>query len=251
MKKLILVINDLGRVGKSSCALVLHEHLRRKGVENLHVTTDGAGAAIELHGDDTTDHLDLMDGVTPSDIIGLIDRAGVVIMDVHTDGGALLGEFFAEQEIATLLAELEAELTIVVPANDETEGFAGMLEIAEIFSDDADYVVVRTPVRADFPGDFENSEAAKALDYLGAISVDMPEVADGILEQLEKAGHDLAGGLANRKQLPRFLRNELHGWELDLCSALAAAEEFLLPAKGAASASPYHRQQGGKIGLAS
>lgn len=246
MKKLILVLNDLEGVGTTSCAQVIHALLRRKGhastlvVTDPETDTDTCGAEF----------LDLAEGITSSDIIGLLDRSGIAVLDVYSEGAAILGEFFQEEEIGTLLSEIEAELTVVVTANDEVEGFEGIVGVAEAFADDADWVVVRTPVAAELPGDLEGSEAGRALEYLGALHVDMPEVAADTLSALEETGMSLGEALGRRKELPRFVRHALQGWELAFCNELAEAEEFLMPGRGAATSSPY-RQRRGRVTLGS
>jgi hypothetical protein len=151
-----------------------------------------------------------------------------------------------------LLAELEAELTVVLPVNRESEGFAGILELAETFSDDADYLVVHTPVKAELESEFERSEAARALEYLGAMEIEMPEIDAGLLKAVEEdAGMRLAAALGKRDQLPRGLRSKLHDWEVRFSGEFAEAEEFLMPGRGSATASPYRKAKRGQIGLAS
>ena len=39
MKKLILILNDLEGVGKTTCASVLHGYLRRKEIDHLLVSS--------------------------------------------------------------------------------------------------------------------------------------------------------------------------------------------------------------------
>ncbi len=248
MKKLILIANDFEAAGKTTTTHVLSEYLIRKGIKNKIVATDvHAGPARE--GEPL---LDLNDGVTASDFISMLDKWGTVILDLHSDGGAaVLGEIFQEEEIGNVLSEIEAELTIVIPANEEAEGYEKMVEIAEVFNDDADYIVVHTPMTADIDAAYEHSEAAKALDYLGCVEVEMPEFDTDALKMLEEHGMSLGTALANRKDLPRHLAGEVHSWELAFAEEFIGADEFLQPGSGVATASPYRKVKKQGIALAS
>jgi hypothetical protein len=246
MKKLILILNDLAGSGKTTCAQVLHEHLRRRGVDHLQVTTDTA-SDLDLP---DFEILDITDGLEPNDIVSLIDRGSVVIVDVHSeDGAAALGEFFVENEIADLLGELEASLTVVIPANDEVASFDGIERLTRMFADDAEYVVVRSTVPAEYSAAFEASEGANALEQLGAIFVEMPEMDCDLVGELDGLGLSVAEALFSRKQLPRYVRNDLHAWEIDFAEVLGDADEFLVPGgQKTWGVSPYAT---GSIGLAS
>ncbi len=237
MKKVILILNDLAGSGKTTCAQVLHEHLLRRGVDHIQVTTDTT-SDLDLPEFET---LDITDGLEPNDIVSLVDRGSVAVVDVHSeDGAATLGEFFVENEIADLLGELEASLTVVIPANDEVESFEGIERLTRMFADDADYVVVRSTVPAEYSAAFEGSEGAHALEQLGAVFVEMPEMDSDLVGELDGLGLSVAEALYARKQLPRYLRNDLHTWEIDFAEALGDADEFLLPGGQKTSGiSPY------------
>ena len=248
MKKLILIANDLDASGNTTTSYVLSEYLKRKGVPNMVITTDASRES------DTAERplLDLNDGVTASDFIRVLDRWGTVILDLHSDGGAsLLGEIFQEEEIGDVLNEIEAELTIVIPANDEREGYEKMVEIAEVFSDDADYIVVHTPMPAEIDAAYEHSEASKALDYLGAVEIEMPEFDPEILKTLDELSLSLPEALISRKSLPRHLAGALHDWELSFAEEFTGADEFLRPGGGIATNSPYRKVKKKEVALAS
>ena len=248
MKKLILIANDLESTGKTTTTHVLSEYLERKGIKNQIVATD-VHAGPSCQGQPL---LDLNDGVTASDFISMLDKWGTVIIDLHSDGGAaVLGEIFQEEEIGCVLSEIEAELTIVIPANEEAEGYERMVEIAEVFNDDADYIVVHTPMTAEIDGSYEHSEAAKALDYLGSVEVEMPEFDSEYMKTLEELGLTLGSALANRKALPRHLATEVHAWELAFAEEFIGADEFLLPGSGVATSSPYRKVKKQGVALAS
>ena len=248
MKKLILIANDLESTGKTTTSHVMSEYLDRKGIKNKIVSTDiHAGPSCE-----DQPLLDLNDGVTASDFISMLDNWGTVILDLHSDGGAaVLGEIFQEEEIGCVLSEIEAELTIVIPANEEAEGYEKMVEIAEVFNDDADYIVVHTPMVAELDGSYEHSEAAKALDYLGCVEVEMPEFDSSAMKMLDELGMSLGSALANRKSLPRHLAGEVHEWELAFAEEFIGADEFLLPGSGVATSSPYRKVKKKGVALAS
>jgi len=227
MKKLILILNDLPEVGKSSFARVFEQFMARKKIDYVPVSTAETGLGHPTF-------WNLEDELEVGNLISFLDQADVTVIDVATGDGAVLAEFFHEAEVFDLLLEMETELTIVIPAPNHPGISDEVVAIGETFADNADYVVVRTPVEFDDADDssWVGSYGEKVMDYMGAHVAEAPEMDVTMLSEIEE-NHEmgLAMALADRSGLPRYLRDSLHEWELEFSESLVGARELFIPAE--------------------
>ena len=72
----------------------------------------------------------------------------------------------------------------------------------------------------------------KVMDYMGAHIVEAPAMDVTMLGEIEVENEtSLSEALANRSELPRYLRDALHTWELEYSEALAGAPELFIPSE--------------------
>jgi len=227
MKKLVLILNDLPEVGKTAFSRVFEQFMARKKIEYVSISTD------ETHLGHPT-HWNLVDELEISSLVSFIDQADVTVIDVATGDGATLAEFFNEEEVFDVLLELETDLTIVVPVPNHSAISDEVVAIGEVFADNSDYLIVRTPIEFDGADDssWVGSYGEKVMDYMGAHVVEAPAVDVTMLNEIE-GSHDmgLAQALSDRSSLPRYLRDSLHTWELEFSECLAGAPELFIPAE--------------------
>lgn len=225
MKKLIVVVNDLERSGKSALARALSHHLKAEEVKHLLVTSDEMDMTDSFPGE----FWDLEDQFEVSQLIAAIDRHDAVILDVHSGAARNWGDFFESEDLENLLAEIDAETTLVIPDTRTERCNEEICDLAEIFSDQADYLVVHLPGDKRSEIKWKGSPAEKAIRYLGASEVEMPGLSDSLLTALENAGVDLPEALNNPSLLPRFAEVQVMQWLERASSSLAAGNEQLLP----------------------
>ncbi|MEM1441540.1 MAG: hypothetical protein AAGF67_04325 [Verrucomicrobiota bacterium] len=224
MKKLIVVVNDLERSGKSSLARAIAHHLNETEVKNLLVTSNEMDMKDSYQGEfwDLEDHFDI------SVLIGALDSHDAIVLDVHTGAARNWGEFCENEDLENLLAELDAEMTMVIPNNQSERCNEEITDLAEIFADQADYVV------AHLPGDeravkWKASPAEKAVRYLGAAQVDFPGMPDDLVTALETSEVEFADALNLPSALPRFGEVQVAQWLEKANEALLAGQDYLLP----------------------
>jgi hypothetical protein len=172
---------------------------------------------------------DLEDQFEVSQLIGAIDSHSAVILDVHSGGARNWGDFFEAEDLENLLAELDAEMTLVIPDTRSERCNEEICDLTEIFADQADYVVAHLPGDARNEVKWKGSLADKAIRYIGAGTVDIPGISEDLRTALDNAGMDFAGALNNPSELPRFAEVQLTQWIDRASSALAAGSEFLIP----------------------
>ncbi len=225
MKKLIVVVNDLERSGKSTLARVLSHHLQAEEVKHLLVTSDEMDMTDAFPGE----FWDLEDQFDVSQVISAIDRHDAVVLDVHSGAARNWGDLFESEDLENLLAEIDAEMTLVIPDTRTERCNEEICDLAEIFSDQADYLIVHLPGDKRTEIKWKGSPAEKAIRYLGASEVEMPGLPDSLHTALENAGVTLPEALNNPSLLPRFAEVQVMQWIERVSSCLAGGNEQLLP----------------------
>ncbi len=225
MKKLIVVVNDLERSGKSALARTLSHYLKSQEVEHLLVTSNEMDMTDSFPGE----FWDLEDQFDVSQLIGAIDSYSAVILDVHSGGARNWGEILEAEDLENLLAELDAEMTLVIPDTRSERCNEEICDLTEIFADQADYVIAHLPGDARNQVKWKGSLANKAIRYLGANTVNIPDLSDDLRTALDNAGVDFTEALNNPSGLPRFAEVQLSQWIERASSSLAGGAEYLLP----------------------
>lgn len=225
MKKLIVVVNDLERSGKSALARTLSHHLKSQDIKHLLVTSNEMDMTDSFPGE----FWDLEDQFDVSQLIGAIDSHSAVVLDVHTGGARNWGDFFEAEDLENLLAELDAEMTLVIPDTRSERCNEEICDLTEIFADQADYLIAHLPGDPRNEVKWKGSLADKAIRYIGAGTVDIPGISDDLRTALDNAGIDFVEALNNPAELPRFAEVQLTQWIDRASSCLSSANEYLIP----------------------
>lgn len=229
MKKLVLVTNDLPGAGKSTLTEVLFSKLSREGLPTALAATH--------HSDDADERLSPSPNVVPwdfeedkdlSSLIGLIDENAAVIVDVGTGDTSELHEFSERTNLFDLLGELGVELTLAIPYSGGEEQIDSIVEIAEAFSDNADYVVLRSRTEAEDL--WKGSCAEKAMKHLSGIEVTAPPVNETITKELEAHGCSLSEALVSSNGISAKAVTALKKWARNFGDKIdSEAHDYIFP----------------------
>ncbi len=225
MKKLIVVVNDLERSGKSALARTLSHHLKSKDIKHLLVTSNEMDMTDSFPGE----FWDLEDQFDVSQLIAAIDSNSAVILDVHSGGARNWGDFFEAEDLENLLAELDAEMTVVIPDTRSERCNEEICDLTEIFADQADYLIAHLPGDSKNEIKWKGSLADKAIRYIGATDVEIPGLSDDLRTALENADIEFVEALNDPSALPRFAEVQLSQWIERASASLAAGNEYLIP----------------------
>ncbi|HRQ88957.1 MAG TPA: hypothetical protein PLA50_09180 [Bacteroidia bacterium] len=225
MKKLIVVVNDLERSGKSVLARALSHHLGSEDIKHLLVTSNEMDMTDSFPGE----FWDLEDQFDVSQLIAAVDRYEAVVLDVHTGAARNWGDLFEAEDLENVLAEIDAEMTLLIPDTRSERCNEEILDLTEIFSDQADYVIAHLPGDARNEVKWKGSPAEKAIRYLGACEVAMPGISDELKTALDNAGLDFPEALNQPSLLPRFAEVQVTQWLERAAGCLAVGNEHLVP----------------------
>lgn len=223
MKRLILVIDNLGGAGKTPFLPVLHNLLARKGVKSTAITTCEEDATSDLEIWDLDGELDA------EQLLGILDESPVTVVHAKTEDAERITSYFRDANVLEVLADDGVDLTVVLPVAPDCELGESVVHLAENLSDAADYLIIHEGGLEEVDL-WTGSYAEKVMNYLGAIELETPGInEDCFLEIVETHEMSLREALIHRKHLPRYLRDELHRWELEFCEGLEEAYDVLIP----------------------
>lgn len=225
MKKLIVVVNDLERSGKSTVARMLSHHLKSEEVKHLLVTSNEMDMTDSFPGE----FWDLEDQFEVSQLIAAVDRHDAVVVDVHSGAARNWGDLFESEDLENLLAEIDAEMVLVIPNTRTERCNEEICDLTEIFSDQANYVLVHLPGEKRSEMKWKGSPAEKAIRYLGASDIELPGISDDLRTALDNADLDLPEALNKPSALPRFAEVQVTQWLERASSCLLAGNEHLIP----------------------
>ena len=225
MKKLIVVVNDLERSGKSVLARAIAHHLAEQEVDHLLVTSDEKDMTDSFPGE----FWDLEDQFELSQLIGALDSHDSVILDVHTGAARTWGEFCESEDLENLLAELDAEMTLVVPNTQSERCNEEITDIAEIFADQSDYIIAHFPGEERTAIDWKGSVAEKAIRYLGAAEIDIPSLDGDLATAVRNTEVSLTDALNDPTELPRFAEVPVQQWLEKVSFSLTQAHDYIIP----------------------
>ncbi|MGY8643983.1 MAG: hypothetical protein ACKVJU_23175 [Verrucomicrobiales bacterium] len=227
MKKLIVVANDIESSGKSTVSRAIASHLTNLEINCALISSDER----ELDRGFKGEFWDFQDDMEVSQLIFNLDRYDVVVLDVQSGMARVWAEFCEENEIDDLLNEMDVEMTMVIPCNESERSNEEVVDLAEIFSDQTDYVIAHLPLEVLGSREvaWKGSGAAKAVKYLGAYEANMPEIGAALKTALNSADMDLVKAFDNLKEVPRFLEVQAMQWLDEAGAALAESEEYIVP----------------------
>lgn len=221
MKKLILIQNDYPGTGKSTLALCLQRYLQQYGV---------AHQILSLTEEVSPDHsgskaLDVS-SLTPREFLAHVDAAPLTIMDVATGLGEYFNKFYQSAEMDHILHEAGVAVSVVLPVTADRESFDSVIEAAEVFSDNAEYLIAHLVTSCYDEDDkvWDTSYAARVMDMFEAVELHIPEITFHIELSTERMSldHALQQGDAEER-----LGKEYAKWHRRVMGQVDSARQYL------------------------
>jgi hypothetical protein len=230
MKRLDLILNGKGGVGKSFFAVNFVQFLKDKGITHVAIDSDNENSTLKRFQPDTR-FLDLDNHRELDGIFGALEKANLVVMDCRAASTDLFIDYFAEIDLPAVLSALGTALTLVMPVNHESDSVDQIQRLADQFGKQCSYVVVRNAAHSDSFALFESSEVRAQLKHkLGGQEIAMTRLQDWLVEALN--GENLTITAATKHPGFSLLdRQRLQTWQRKLYTEIESVAGLLLPAK--------------------
>jgi hypothetical protein len=221
MKRLDLILNGKGGVGKSFFTVNFVQFLKDRGIAHVAIDSDNENSTLKRFHPDTR-FLDLNNRRELDGIFSALEKSNLVVMDCRAASTDLFIDYFAEIDLPAVLSEMGAVLTLVMPV---------IQRLADQFGKKCNYVVVRNAAHSDSFALFESSEVrAQLKDKLGGREVSMTRLQDWLVESLNAENLTITAATKH----PAFSlldRQRLQTWQRKLYTEIESVADLLLPAK--------------------
>jgi CO dehydrogenase nickel-insertion accessory protein CooC1 len=230
MKRLDLIINGKGGVGKSFFAVNLVQLLKDKSITHVAIDSDNENSTLKRFHPDSQ-FLDLSNRRELDSIFGALETASLVVVDCRAASTDLFLDYFTEVDLPTVLPALDTSLTLVMPVNHELDSVDQLQRLTDQLGKTASYVVVRNAAHSESFALFESAEVRTQLKgKLGGREITMPRLQDWLVEALNRDNLTITAAVKH----PAFSlldRQRLLTWQRKLYTEIESAADWLMPAK--------------------
>lgn len=189
-KRLILLAQDKGGIGKSFVATLLHDYLSERGVRLKAFDLDHANSTFQryvpeagfIDTDLDADKLAVLD-----QLVYALDDVDVVLADNRAAGGAKVRRYLEETRLTLHQAELDFALVLVVIAVDDKDAVSQIADLVDTYGERVRWLVVRNLRDGAQPSVFMGSNTRQRLAALGAVEVELPCLAEVTRNRLQLA----------------------------------------------------------------
>jgi cellulose biosynthesis protein BcsQ len=148
MKRLDLILNGKGGVGKGFFAVNFVQFLKDKGTAHMAIDSDNENSTFKRFHPDTR-FIDLSNRRELDSIFSALENANLVVMDCRAASTDLFIDYFAEIDLPAVLSAMGATLTLVMPVNHESDSVDQIQRLADQFGKKCGYVVVRNAAHSE------------------------------------------------------------------------------------------------------
>lgn len=230
MRRLDLILNGKGGVGKSFFAVNFVQFLKDKGIAHVAIDSDNENSTLKRFHPDTR-FLDLDNRRELDSIFAALEKANLVVMDCRAASTDLFIDYFAEIDLAAVLTAMDAALTLVMPVNHEADSVDQIQRLADQFGKQCSYVVVRNAAHSDSFALFESSEVrAQLKDKHGGREISMSRLQDWLVEALNAENLTITAAVKHTA-FSLLDRQRLQTWQRKLYAEIESIAGLLVSAK--------------------
>ena len=230
MKRLDLILNGKGGVGKSFFAVNFVQFLKDKGTAHVAIDSDNENSTLKRFHSEAR-FLDLSNRRELDNIFAALEEANLVVVDCRAASTDLFLDYFEEIALPEVLSALSASLTLIMPVNHELDSVDQVQRLADKLGKTSKYVVVRNAAHSESFALFDSAEVrARLKREFGGFEITMARLQDWLVEALN--GQNLTVTAATKHPAFSLLdRQRILTWQRRLYGELESAAELLLPPK--------------------
>ncbi|MGD0615805.1 MAG: hypothetical protein ABSA69_10240, partial [Verrucomicrobiota bacterium] len=176
-KRLILILNGKGGVGKSFFAVNFVQYLKDNHIAHAAFDSDDENSTLKRFHPE----VEFINPAEPADIdrmVQALEDNAVVVVDCRAASTRIFLDYFKETELPTVLESLGARLTIACPVNHELDSIYQIQRLVNEVGDKADFLVIRNEVHGEGFDLFDKSKLRqKLLNELGAKEIVVTRMA--------------------------------------------------------------------------
>jgi len=230
-KRLDLICNGKGGVGKSFFAVHFVQYLKDKNIKFSAFDCDNENSTLNrFHGDDVQ-FLDLSHPRGLDAMIHALEKNDLVVVDCRAASTDVFFNYFDEIDLLPTLKSLSAALTLVMPVNQEADSIDQLQRFTDKLKNGCAYVALRNAVHSAAFSFYDQSVIRKRLlRELGAKEITMTKLQSWLVEELSHHNLTITAAVADG-QLHLLDRQRLQTWQRKFYGEIETVTDLLLPLK--------------------
>jgi cellulose biosynthesis protein BcsQ len=230
-KRLILILNGKGGVGKSFFAVNFVQYLKDKNILHTACDCDNENSTLKRFHGDAVEFLDLSQPRGLDAMLRAFEKTELVVVDCRAASTEVFFDYFDEIDLRATLQTLSVGLTLVMPVNHEADSVDQFQRIVNKLEDACAYVVLRNQVHDDTFAVYDQSVIRKRLRKdLGAKEITMTKLQPWLVEELSLKNLPVTDAIKDGA-FHLLDRQRLQTWQRKLYTEIESAAELLLPTK--------------------
>jgi hypothetical protein len=230
-KRLDLIFNGKGGVGKSFFAVNFVQYLKDKNVQFTACDCDNENSTLKRFHGEKVQFLDLSHPRGLDVMIRALETTDLVVVDCRAASSDAFFHYFDEIDLGPTLKDLSTALTLIMPINQEADSIDQLQRATDKLKSVCSYVVLRNAVQSETFPFFENTVIRKRLvKDLGAKEITMSKLQPWLVEELSHKNLTITAAVVGG-HLHLLDRRRLQTWQRRLYAQIESATDFLLPAK--------------------
>jgi len=230
IKRLDLILNGKGGVGKSFFAVNFVQYLKDKNILHTACDCDNENSTLKRFHEEA-EFLDLAEPRALDAMFRAFEKADLVVVDCRAASTEVFFDYFDEINLQATLQTLSAALTLIMPVNQEADSIDQLQRIAAKLENACSYVVLRNEVHNNTFPLYDQSAIRKRLRKdLGGKEITMTKLQPWLVEELSLKNLPITTALKDGT-FHLLDRQRLQTWQRNLYTEIESAAELLLPAK--------------------
>lgn len=228
MKRLDLILNGKGGVGKSFFAVNFIQFLKDHSIRHVAIDTDNENSTLKRFHPEAI-FVDLSQSSGIDRIFVEVSTQQLVVVDCRAASTDIFLRYFNQLGAFEALQELNASLTLVLPVSHDADSTKQVQVLSEQFADNANYVVVKNRLFCDQFDIYDKSKThRRIIDELDGMEIEMPVLCDWLVVALNQSASTISTALRGSKFFIMD-RQRLKFWQRDFEEQIETARNLLLP----------------------
>jgi CobQ/CobB/MinD/ParA nucleotide binding domain len=230
-KRLILILNGKGGVGKSFFAVNFVQYLKDQQIAHAAFDSDDENSTLKRFHPEA----EFINAGEPTEIDKMVEALkdnDVVAVDCRAASTRIFLDYFKQTTLPKVLEDLKARMTIACPVNHELDSIYQIQKLATAIGNGADFIIVRNEVHGEGFELFDKSKVRqKVMNDLGAKEIVVGKMYKWLVEGLQKTKMTPTTA-RDSAEFNIMDRQRLVNWQRDFYGQLDSVKELLLPTNG-------------------
>jgi len=231
IKRLILILNGKGGVGKSFFAVNFVQYLKDKNIPHTGCDCDNENSTLKRFHGEAVEFMDLSRPRALDAMFRAFEKTDLVVVDCRAASTEVFFDYFDLIDLRPTLEILSAALTLVIPVNHEADSVDQLQRIVNKLGKACAYVVLRNEVHDDTFAVYEQSVVRQRLRKdLGMKEITMKKLQPWLVEELSLKNLPITEAVKDGS-IYLLDRQRLQTWQRKLYAEIESTADLLLPQK--------------------